>query len=139
MKRFLGQKKIIEILRGWSLVFHKDKVKKRNNWLKNQSCLSIEQKKALEMSPAVEKEGPVASTSSRAFQRQSKGPQKGQRGPNRNKGNGKIKYNWHRTYPQGYRITKMEPSAMGCVHYGQKPYGFHSQEQERIKRTFLSK
>ncbi|MBW0541073.1 hypothetical protein O181_080788 [Austropuccinia psidii MF-1] len=47
------------------------KVKNIKNWLKNQSLLSIEQKKELEMTPALETEGPVASTSSRSVQRQS--------------------------------------------------------------------
>ncbi|MBW0569189.1 hypothetical protein O181_108904 [Austropuccinia psidii MF-1] len=65
IKSFLGQEQTIEPLGGWSPLSCKDKVKKINNWLKNQSLLSIDQKRELEMTPALETEGPVASTSSR--------------------------------------------------------------------------
>ncbi|MBW0529923.1 hypothetical protein O181_069638 [Austropuccinia psidii MF-1] len=50
-------------------------------------------------------------TSSREIQRQAKGPQKKQRGPRNNQG----KADWHRPYPQGYRIPKLEPSTMESV------------------------
>ncbi|MBW0528840.1 hypothetical protein O181_068555 [Austropuccinia psidii MF-1] len=50
-------------LGGWHPFSCKDKIKKINDWLKNQSLLSIDQKKELEMTPALE-EGAVASTSS---------------------------------------------------------------------------
>ncbi|MBW0507379.1 hypothetical protein O181_047094 [Austropuccinia psidii MF-1] len=68
---FLVQEKTIELLGGWSPLSCKDKVKKRNNFLKNQILLSVDQKRELQMTPALEKEGPVASTSSRSVQRQS--------------------------------------------------------------------
>ncbi|MBW0502740.1 hypothetical protein O181_042455 [Austropuccinia psidii MF-1] len=71
-KSFLGQEKTIEILGGWSPLYCKDKVKKIKNWLKNQSLLCIDQKKELEMTPALEKERPVASTSSKPAQEVSK-------------------------------------------------------------------
>ncbi|MBW0581487.1 hypothetical protein O181_121202 [Austropuccinia psidii MF-1] len=70
IKGFLGQEKTIEPLGGWSPLSFKGKVKKIKNWLKNQSILSVDQKKELEMTPDFEKEGPVASTSSRSVQRQ---------------------------------------------------------------------
>ncbi|MBW0481973.1 hypothetical protein O181_021688 [Austropuccinia psidii MF-1] len=41
-----------------------------NNWLQIQSLLSVGQKKELEMTPALEKEGPVASKNSRSVQGQ---------------------------------------------------------------------
>ncbi|MBW0541817.1 hypothetical protein O181_081532 [Austropuccinia psidii MF-1] len=72
IKSFLGQEKTIEILGGWSPLSCKYKVKKIKNLLKNQSLLSIDQKKELEMTPPLEKEGLVASISSRNFQRQAK-------------------------------------------------------------------
>ncbi|MBW0477600.1 hypothetical protein O181_017315 [Austropuccinia psidii MF-1] len=82
---FLGQEKTIELLGGWSPLSCKDKVKKINNWLKNQSLSSIDQKKALEMTPALEKEGQVVSTSSKPAPEVSnnnpKGPQRKKRGP----------------------------------------------------------
>ncbi|MBW0589286.1 hypothetical protein O181_129001 [Austropuccinia psidii MF-1] len=68
IKSFLGQEKTIELLGGWSPLSFRDKVKKIKNWLKNQNLLSIDQKKELEMTPDLETEGPVASTSSRCVQ-----------------------------------------------------------------------
>ncbi|MBW0573725.1 hypothetical protein O181_113440 [Austropuccinia psidii MF-1] len=64
---FLGQEKTIELLGGWIPVSCKDKIKKIKNWLKNQSLLSIDQKKELEMTLDWETEAPVASTSSRSI------------------------------------------------------------------------
>ncbi|MBW0583268.1 hypothetical protein O181_122983 [Austropuccinia psidii MF-1] len=58
IKSFLGQEKTIELLGGWSPLSCKDKVKNIKNGLKNQSILSIDQKKELEMTPALETEGP---------------------------------------------------------------------------------
>ncbi|MBW0558294.1 hypothetical protein O181_098009 [Austropuccinia psidii MF-1] len=101
----LGQEKTIEHLGGRSLFYCKDKVKNIKNWLKNQSLLSIDQKKELEMTPALEKEGAVASTSSKPAPEMSKdkptGTQKKQKGPKNNQGKGKGKSNCHRPYPQG--------------------------------------
>ncbi|MBW0545216.1 hypothetical protein O181_084931 [Austropuccinia psidii MF-1] len=71
------------------------------------------------MTPALEKEGPVASTISKPAPEVSKdkpkGPQKKKRGPKNHKGKGKGKANWHRPYQQGYRIPKLEPSAVDKV------------------------
>ncbi|MBW0589837.1 hypothetical protein O181_129552 [Austropuccinia psidii MF-1] len=64
-KSFLGQENTIELLGGWSPLSCKNNVKKINNWLKNQSLLSIDNKKELQMTPALETKGPVASTSSK--------------------------------------------------------------------------
>ncbi|MBW0586298.1 hypothetical protein O181_126013 [Austropuccinia psidii MF-1] len=77
MKSFLGEEKTIEPLRGWSPLSFKDKAKKIKNWLKNQSLLSIDQKKELETTPALETEGPVASTSSKPAPEASKDKPKG--------------------------------------------------------------
>ncbi|MBW0502090.1 hypothetical protein O181_041805 [Austropuccinia psidii MF-1] len=108
IKSFLVQEKTIELSGGWSPLSFKDKVKKIKNWLKNQSLLSIDQKKELEMTPDLEKEGPVVPTSSRPAPEVSKdkpkGPQKKERHPNSHQGNGKGKGDWKRPYPQGYRI-----------------------------------
>ncbi|MBW0540412.1 hypothetical protein O181_080127 [Austropuccinia psidii MF-1] len=64
-QEFLDQEKTIEPLGGWIPLSCKEKFKKINNWLKNQILLSIDQKKELEMHPALEKEGPLVSTSSK--------------------------------------------------------------------------
>ncbi|MBW0586010.1 hypothetical protein O181_125725 [Austropuccinia psidii MF-1] len=69
---FLGEGKTIELLGGCIPLSFKEKVKKIKNWLKNQSLLFIDQKKELKMTPALEKEGPVASTSSKTAPEMSK-------------------------------------------------------------------
>ncbi|MBW0551353.1 hypothetical protein O181_091068 [Austropuccinia psidii MF-1] len=95
IKSFLGKEKTIELLGGWSPLSCKDKVKKMNNWLKSKSLLSIDQKKELEMTPALETEASVASTSSKPAQEVSKdklkGPQKKQRGHKNHQGKSKGK------------------------------------------------
>ncbi|MBW0497160.1 hypothetical protein O181_036875 [Austropuccinia psidii MF-1] len=118
IKSFLGQENTIELLRGWSPLSCEDKVKKINYLLNNQSLLSIDHKKELEMTPALE-EGPVASTSSKTAPETSKekpkGPQKKKKGPKNHQGKRKGKEDCHRTYPQGYRIPNLEPSAVDSV------------------------
>ncbi|MBW0570156.1 hypothetical protein O181_109871 [Austropuccinia psidii MF-1] len=140
IKSFLGQENTIELLGGWSPLSCKYKVKKIKNWLKKQSLLSIDQKKELEMTPALETEAPVASTSSKPAPEVSKdklkGPQKKQRGPKNHQGKGKGKANWHRPYPQGYRIPKLEPSAVDSVfHMARTLMELTAKKQERMKRT----
>ncbi|MBW0497741.1 hypothetical protein O181_037456 [Austropuccinia psidii MF-1] len=134
----------MERLRGWSPLSCKDKVKKIKNWLKNQHILSIDQKKELQMNPALDTEGPVVSTSSKpppeVFKDKPKGPEKKQRGHKNHKGKGKCKDNWHRSYPQGYRIPKLEPSAMDSVfNMARALLEFTANEQERMNRTFPCK
>ncbi|MBW0541649.1 hypothetical protein O181_081364 [Austropuccinia psidii MF-1] len=85
IKGFLGHEKTIELLGGYIQLYCKYKVKKTNNWLKNQIISSTDQKKDLEMPQALEKEEPVASFSSNPapeqFKDKPKGPQKKQRCP----------------------------------------------------------
>ncbi|MBW0551031.1 hypothetical protein O181_090746 [Austropuccinia psidii MF-1] len=79
-------------------------------------------------------------TSSRSGQKKPKGPQKKQKGPKNNQGKGKGKANWHRAYPQGYRIAKLEPSAMDSVfNMARNLMEFKAKEQERMNRTFPQK
>ncbi|MBW0576309.1 hypothetical protein O181_116024 [Austropuccinia psidii MF-1] len=144
IKSFLGQEKTIELLRGWSPLSCKDKVKRIKNWLKNQSLLCIDQKKELEMTPDLETEGPVASTSSKPAPEVSKdkpkGPQKKQKYPKNHQGKGKCKANWNRPYPQGYRITKLEPSAVDSVFtMARTIMEFTAKEQEKMNRNFPCK
>ncbi|MBW0575948.1 hypothetical protein O181_115663 [Austropuccinia psidii MF-1] len=117
---------------------------KINNWLKNQSILSIDQKKELEMTPALETESPVASTSPKPAPEVSKDkpktPQKKQKGPKNHQGKGKYKAKWHRPYPQGYRIPKLEPSAVDSVfNMARALMEFTAKEQERMNKTFPHK
>ncbi|MBW0535733.1 hypothetical protein O181_075448 [Austropuccinia psidii MF-1] len=144
IKSFLGQEKTIELLGGWSSFSCKDKVKNIKNWLNYQSLLSIDQKKEFEMTPALETEGPVASTSSKPTPDVSKDkpkrPQKKQKGFKNRQGKGKIKANWHRHYPQGYRIPKLNPSAVDSVfNMARTLMTFTDKEQERMHRNFTCK
>ncbi|MBW0563385.1 hypothetical protein O181_103100 [Austropuccinia psidii MF-1] len=144
IKRFLGKEKAIELLGGLSTLSFKDTVKNIRNWLKNQSLLSIDQKKELEMTPSLETEGPVASTSSKPAPEVSKAkpkrPKKKQRGPKNHQGKGKGKANWHIPYPQGYRILKLEPSAMDSVfNMARTVIEFTAKDQESINRTLPRK
>ncbi|MBW0565783.1 hypothetical protein O181_105498 [Austropuccinia psidii MF-1] len=140
IKSVLDEEKTIEPLGGWSPLSYKDNVKKINNWLKNQSILSMDQKQELEMTPALETEVPVAPTSSRRVQGQAQRPQKKQRGPKNHQGKGKGKANWHRPYPQGYGIPKLGPSAVDSVfNMARTLMESTAMEQERIKRTFPCK
>ncbi|MBW0551456.1 hypothetical protein O181_091171 [Austropuccinia psidii MF-1] len=83
--------------------------------VEEQKSFIHRQKKEFEMNPALETEGLVASTSSKpapeVSKNQPKGPQKKQKGPKNHQGKGRGKDNWHRPYPQGYRIPKLEPSS----------------------------
>ncbi|MBW0537114.1 hypothetical protein O181_076829 [Austropuccinia psidii MF-1] len=144
IKSFLGQEKTIELLGAWSPSSFQEKVKKIKNWLKNQSPFSIDQKKELEMTPALETEGPVVSTSSKPAPKVSKDkpkvPQRKQRDPKNHQGKGKGKANWHRPYPQGYRIPKLELSAVDSVfNMARTLMKFTAKEQERMNRTFQHK
>ncbi|MBW0517195.1 hypothetical protein O181_056910 [Austropuccinia psidii MF-1] len=139
IKSFLGQEKTIELLGGCSTLSCKDKVKKINNWLKSKSLLSVDQKKELEMTPALE-ELPVVSPAPEASKGKPKGPQKKKKGPKNHQGKGKGKENRHRPYPQGYRIPKLEPSAMDSVfNMARTLIEFTAKEQETMNRTFPSK
>ncbi|MBW0561850.1 hypothetical protein O181_101565 [Austropuccinia psidii MF-1] len=52
----------------------------------------------------------------------------------------KARANWHRPYPQGYRIPKLEPSAMDSVfNMARTLMEFTAKDQERMKRTFPRK
>ncbi|MBW0569517.1 hypothetical protein O181_109232 [Austropuccinia psidii MF-1] len=144
IKSFLSQKKTIELLGCWSPFSCKDKVKKIKNWLKTQSLLSIDQKRQLEMTPALETDVPVVSTSSKPSPEVSKDkpkrPQNKQRGPKNHQGKGKGKANWNRPHPQKYRIPKLEPSAVNSVFNKAKTLiEFTAKEQEMMNRTFPHK
>ncbi|MBW0585250.1 hypothetical protein O181_124965 [Austropuccinia psidii MF-1] len=113
-----------------------------NSYLHIKSFL--DEKKELEKTPASETEAPVASTSSKPAPEGSnykpKGPQKKQRAPKNHQIKGKGKANWHRPYPQGYRIPKFEASAMDSIfNMAKSLMEFTAKEQERMNRTFPKK
>ncbi|MBW0460416.1 hypothetical protein O181_000131 [Austropuccinia psidii MF-1] len=96
------------------------------------------------MTPDLEKEGPVASTSSKQAPEVSKDKPKGlqrkHKDPKSNHGKVKGKANWHRPYPQGYRIPKLEPSAkVSLFNMAGNLIEFTEEEKETIKRTFTYK
>ncbi|MBW0492962.1 hypothetical protein O181_032677 [Austropuccinia psidii MF-1] len=128
IKSFLGQEKTIELLGGWSPLSCKDKVKKINNWLKNKSLLSIDQKKELEMTPAFETEGPVAFTSSRNVQRQAQRTSEEAERSQEPSGKRKRQSQLAKTL-----LTRVQDPQIGtfsggkCFRYGHNSYGTHSQ------------
>ncbi|MBW0577024.1 hypothetical protein O181_116739 [Austropuccinia psidii MF-1] len=92
----------------------------------------------------LETEGPVVSPSSKPALEVSKdkpkGPQKKQRDSKNHQRKGKGKANWHRPYPQGYRIPKLEPSAVDSVFdMARTLMEFTAKEQERMNRNFPRK
>ncbi|MBW0493556.1 hypothetical protein O181_033271 [Austropuccinia psidii MF-1] len=96
------------------------------------------------MTPYLEKEGPVVSTSSKKAPEMSKdkpkGPQKKKKGPKNHQGKGKGKANCYRSYPQGYKIPKSEPSEMHSVfNMAKAVMEFTAKEQEGMNRNFPCK
>ncbi|MBW0523392.1 hypothetical protein O181_063107 [Austropuccinia psidii MF-1] len=66
-----------------------------------------------------------------------KGPQKKEKGPKNHQGKGKGKEIWHLPYPQGYRIPKLDPSAMDSFfNMARTLLEFTAKEQERRNNTF---
>ncbi|MBW0515983.1 hypothetical protein O181_055698 [Austropuccinia psidii MF-1] len=79
----------------------------------------------------------LASTSSRSVQGQSQ--KTSEQMSQEPLGKGKRKENWHRPYPQGHRIPKLEPSAVDSVfNMAGTLMEFTAKEQERMNRTFYT-
>ncbi|MBW0468706.1 hypothetical protein O181_008421 [Austropuccinia psidii MF-1] len=79
-------------------------------------------------------------TSSISVQTQAQGAQKKQRGLKNNQGKGKCRAIWNRTYPQAYRIPKLEPSAVSSVlNVAITLMEFTAKDQEMMNRTFPCK
>ncbi|MBW0485872.1 hypothetical protein O181_025587 [Austropuccinia psidii MF-1] len=96
------------------------------------------------MTPDLQKEGPVGSTSSKPAPEmskdKSKGPQKKKKGPSNHQSKGNGKANWHRPYPQGYRIPKLEPSAVDSLfNMARTVMELTPKEKEKMNRTFPHK
>ncbi|MBW0590055.1 hypothetical protein O181_129770 [Austropuccinia psidii MF-1] len=133
IKSFLGQEKSIELLGGWSPLSCEDRVKNINNWLKNQSLLSIDQKKELKMTPALE-EGPVVSTSSRNIQREAQRTSEEERSQE-TKGQGKRQRKLEQTLPTRVQDPQIGTFSCGkCLKYGQDASGIHSQRSGKDKQ-----
>ncbi|MBW0506769.1 hypothetical protein O181_046484 [Austropuccinia psidii MF-1] len=132
IKRFLGQKNTIELLGECIPLYCKDKVKKLNNWLKNQSISSIDQKKELEMTPALEKKGPVVSTSSRNVQIQAQRTLEEAERSQEPSGQGKAQ-----TLPTRVQDPQIRTFSSGqCLKYGQNSYGIHHQRTGKYEQDF---
>ncbi|MBW0590476.1 hypothetical protein O181_130191 [Austropuccinia psidii MF-1] len=137
IKSFLGQEKSIELLGGWSPLSCKDKVKKIKSWLKNQSLLSIDQKKELEMTPALETEGPVASTSSRIVQGQAQITSEEAERSQEPSRQGKRQSQLAQTLPTRVQVSQIGAFSCGqCLQYGQDSYGIHSQRAGKDEQDF---
>ncbi|MBW0537959.1 hypothetical protein O181_077674, partial [Austropuccinia psidii MF-1] len=137
IKSFLGQEKTIELLGGWSPLSCKDKVKKIKDWLKNKSILSIDQKKELEMTPALEKEGPVASTSSRSVKGQTKRTSEEAERFQKPSKQGQRKSQLAQTLPTRVQDPQIGAFSCGqCIQYGQDFNGIHSQRAGKDEQNF---
>ncbi|MBW0572190.1 hypothetical protein O181_111905, partial [Austropuccinia psidii MF-1] len=137
IKSFLGQEKTIELLGGWSPLSCKDKVKKIKNWLKNQSLLSIDQKKELEMTPALETEAPVASTSSRSVQRQAQRTSEEAERSQEPSRQGQRQSQLAQTLPTRVQDPQIGAFSRGqCVQHGQNSHGIHSQGAGKDEQDF---
>ncbi|MBW0518961.1 hypothetical protein O181_058676 [Austropuccinia psidii MF-1] len=128
IKSFLGQEKAIEPLGGWSPFSRKGKVKKIQNVLKNQSLLSIDQKKELEMTQTFEKEGPVASTSARSLQGKTQQTSEEAERSQEPSGQRQRQIKLAQTL-----LTRVQDPQIGslshgqCLQYGQNSHGIHRQ------------
>ncbi|MBW0514933.1 hypothetical protein O181_054648 [Austropuccinia psidii MF-1] len=142
IKSFLGQERTIEHLGEWNPFSCKNKVKKIKNWLKNQSLFRPED--GLVNYPSFGERRPVSSNNSKKATEMSKkkpkGPEKKQKGLKNHQGKGKGKENWDRPHSQGYRIPKLEFSAVDSVfNMARMLLEFTAKEDERIKRTLSHK
>ncbi|MBW0468331.1 hypothetical protein O181_008046 [Austropuccinia psidii MF-1] len=127
IKSFLVQEKTIELLGGVRPLSFKDKVKKIMNWLNNQSLLSVDHKKELEMTPALE-EGPVVSTSSRSIQREAQRTSEEKERSQEPSGQGQRQGKLAQTLPTRVQDPQIGAFSHGkCLQYGQDSYGIHSQ------------
>ncbi|MBW0579825.1 hypothetical protein O181_119540 [Austropuccinia psidii MF-1] len=79
-------------------------------------------------------------TSSRGIQREAQRTSEEEERSQDPSGKGKGKENWHRPYPKGYRIPKLELSAVDSVfNMARTLMEFTAKEQERMNRTFPPK
>ncbi|MBW0570758.1 hypothetical protein O181_110473 [Austropuccinia psidii MF-1] len=126
IKSFLGQEKTIEPLGGSFPLSCKDKVKKINVWLKNQILLSINQEKEMEMTLPLEKEGPLASTSSRSVQRQAQRTSEETERSQEPSRKGKRKSQLAQTLLTGVQDPQIGDFSSGkCLKHGRDSYGIH--------------
>ncbi|MBW0593992.1 hypothetical protein O181_133707 [Austropuccinia psidii MF-1] len=137
IKSFLGQEKTIDLLGGLSPLSCKDKVKKIKNWLKNQSILSLDRRKELEMTPALETEAPMASTSSRSVQgqaqRTSEEAERSQEPSKQGQRQSQLEQTL-RTRVQDPQIGAL--SRGQCIQHGQDFDGIHSQRSGKDEQNF---
>ncbi|MBW0493691.1 hypothetical protein O181_033406 [Austropuccinia psidii MF-1] len=140
IKSFLGKEKTIELFGGWIPLSCKEKVRKIKNWLKNQSILSIYQKKELEMTPASEKEGPVASTSSRNVQRQAQRTSEEEKLSQEPSRKGKRQIQLAQNLSALVQDPQIGTIISGqCFQYGRTLMEFTARDKERINRAFPRK
>ncbi|MBW0542410.1 hypothetical protein O181_082125 [Austropuccinia psidii MF-1] len=109
------------------------------NWLENQILLFIDQKKKLEMTPALETEGPVASTSSRSVQIQAQSTSEEAEMSQEPSRQGKRKRQLAQTSPT--RVQDPQVGTFSCgqsLQYGQDSYGIHSQGAGKYEQKFAT-
>ncbi|MBW0496319.1 hypothetical protein O181_036034 [Austropuccinia psidii MF-1] len=91
------------------------------------------------MTPALEKEGPVASTSSRNVQRQAQGTSEEAERSQEPSRSGKRKIQLAQTLPTGVKDPQIGALRSGqCLQYGQYSYGIHSQGAGKDEQDFFT-
>ncbi|MBW0479314.1 hypothetical protein O181_019029 [Austropuccinia psidii MF-1] len=137
----MGPEKKENLLKGWTPMSFKGQVHQIKAWLKNQSMLSEDQKKKLAQEKNIPVEAPQASTSKnlpqqapKSGKKTSKRDQKGKQ-----KAKGKANPKWNKPYPQNYRTTKKEKTAMENVFNIERTLMEFKNKEERINQSFPKK
>ncbi|MBW0571226.1 hypothetical protein O181_110941 [Austropuccinia psidii MF-1] len=100
----------------------------------------MDQRKELEMNPALEKEGPVMSTSSRKVQRQAQRTSEETKRSKEQSRQGKRKYQLEQTIPTAVQFSPIGTfSHQQVVQYGQNSFGVHSQGTGKGEKDVLTK
>ncbi|MBW0570397.1 hypothetical protein O181_110112 [Austropuccinia psidii MF-1] len=113
---------------------------KMKNWLKNQSLLSIDQKKELEMTQLWRQKAQWHLTAPNQLQKCPKRTSEETERSQEPSKQGKRQSQLAQTFPQGYRLPKLEPSAMDSVfNMARTLMEFTAKEKGRMNRTFPRK
>ncbi|MBW0490128.1 hypothetical protein O181_029843 [Austropuccinia psidii MF-1] len=127
MQSFLGQEKTVELLGGWIPLSCKNNFKKIKNWLKTQSILSVDEKKELEMTSALE-EGQVVSTRSRNIQRKAQRTSEEEERSQEPSEKRQRQSELAQTLPTRVQELHIKAFSCGqCLQYGKDSYGIHRQ------------
>ncbi|MBW0483848.1 hypothetical protein O181_023563 [Austropuccinia psidii MF-1] len=92
------------------------------------------------MTPDLEKEGPVVSTSSRSLQRQAQRTSEEAKRSQDSSGKGERKSQLAQTLPKRVQNSQIGAFSHGnCIQYGQNSYGMHSEGAGKDEQDFSTK